>query len=75
MKPPTRCALCGRPIGPDDDDAVEVQAGFVHESCLQEYDGEECATPGILEREQMRACSVAELERQRRQAARRRKAG
>jgi hypothetical protein len=31
-----------RPINPDDD-AVQVQAGFAHESCLQEYDGEKCA--------------------------------
>ncbi|MFZ0418427.1 MAG: hypothetical protein WAM04_09985 [Candidatus Sulfotelmatobacter sp.] len=72
VKPATRerCALCGRPINPDEDDALQVNAGFVHQSCLEQYDGEDAI---ILEREQMRECSVAEIQRQRRQA--RRKAG
>jgi hypothetical protein len=65
-----RCALCGRPINPYDDDAVRVQAGFVHQSCLEQYDGE-WAAPNILEREQAWECSTAELERQKRNARRR----
>jgi hypothetical protein len=57
-----RCALCGEPVEIDDDDAVVVHGGgLAHESCLADYDDVEC--------------SAIELDRQRRQAARRRKAG
>ena len=56
-----RCCLCGEPIEPGDDDAVELHGGvIVHEDCLREHD-----------EEQALQCSAAEIARQR--AARKRR--
>jgi hypothetical protein len=38
-----RCPLCGKPIDPGDVDAVQIHGGdggFMHESCLKEFDNE-----------------------------------
>ena len=74
-----RCGLCGEAVEPDDADAVQVPGGLMHGECIEEHD-----EPGLFGAQDPESaangrdaaafeCSTVELERQRRQAARKRK--
>jgi hypothetical protein len=79
-----RCVLCGGPVE-GDLDAVEVHGdGLMHEACPDQCGDEERGLFGEPESESSSAatecaaafeCSLAEIERERRQRAARRKPG
>ncbi|MGD0567047.1 MAG: hypothetical protein ABSA78_01480 [Candidatus Sulfotelmatobacter sp.] len=73
-----RCVICGELIAADDPDALEVGGGLAHEECIEEHDDErglfrepDSERSAATGRAAAFECSVAEIQRQRRNFRRR----